>query len=128
MERRWRSPPESERPRSPTRVARPSLWRETKSDACASSSAAFDFVVGRVGIADAQIFLDRAREQHRLLKHDADIAAQREQREVADVDAVDLHRALVGIEDAMQQAERRRFARAGRADERDRLAGPAPRS
>ena len=33
-------------------------------------------------------------------------------------------RPSVGIEHAMQQAERRRFARAGRADERDGLAGP----
>ena len=30
-----------------------------------------------------------------------------------------------GIEDAMQKAERRRFARAGRADQRDRLVPPA---
>ena len=90
--------------------------------ACARSSASVDLLRRRVRLADAQILLDRSRKQHRLLEHDADIAAQRDERHVADVDAVDQHAAAVGIEDAMQQAERRRFARSGRADERDRLA------
>ena len=50
-----------------------------------------DFHLRRVRLADAQIFLDRAREQHRLLKHHADVAAQRGDVHLVDVDAVDGH-------------------------------------
>ena len=66
-----------------------------------------DLLVRRVRIADSQIFLDRSRKQHRLLKDDADVAAKRAQSEFADVDAVDFHRAAVWIEGPMQEPERR---------------------
>ena len=45
------------------------------------------------------------------------------ERAVADVDAVDLDEAGLRIEGAMQQRQRRRFAAAGRPDQRDGLAG-----
>ena len=82
-----------------------------------------DFGVAGVRLADAQILGDRAVEQQRFLKHHADIAAQARQREVADIDAVDLDRAGLRIEGAMQQRERGRFAAAGRADQSDAFAG-----
>jgi hypothetical protein len=39
IERRWRSPPDSARPRSPTLPASPSGWRAISSVACARSAA-----------------------------------------------------------------------------------------
>ena len=82
-----------------------------------------DLVGGGVRLADAQVFIDRSRKQHGLLKHDPDVGAKRGERIFANVDAVDRHAAMRGIEDAMQQAERRRFAGAGRADKGDGFAG-----
>ena len=45
------------------------------------------------------------------------------QRQVADVDAVDQDAPLRRVEDAVQEAQRRRFARSRRADQRHGLAG-----
>ncbi len=50
-------------------------------------------------------------------------AAQRGQRHVADVDAVDRDAAGVDFVEARQQRAERRLAGARRPDERDRLAG-----
>ena len=75
----------------------------------------------RIGPADAQILRDRSVEQQTLLEHHADIAAQCRKLEGADVAAVDLDRARLRIEAAVQQRQRRGLARAGRADERDGL-------
>src|SRR5208283_3214606 len=84
-----------------------------------------DVDLGRrgVGLADAQILLDRAGEQHRLLKNDADVAAKRLELDVADVAPVDGHPAFDRIENAMQKPERRRLPRARGANERDCFAG-----
>ena len=90
-----------------------------KSSACARAAASRISCVGRVRLADAQVLGDRAVEQQHFLEHDADIATQRRQLEAADVHAVDLDRARLRIEHAMQQRQRGRFAAAGRADQRD---------
>src|SRR4051812_14424613 len=45
-------------------------------------------LVGGIRAADLEVLADRAREQHRLLEHDADVAAERCQADVADVVAV----------------------------------------
>jgi hypothetical protein len=58
---------------------------------------------------DLQVLADRAGEQHRLLEHDADIAPERGEADVADVLAVEPDRARLRIEGAVQQAERRRL-------------------
>ncbi len=76
-----------------------------------------------VGLADDQVLLDRPVEQQRLLKHHADVVAQARKLDAANVHPVDLDDARLRIEGAVQQRERRRFAGAGRADQRDRLAG-----
>ena len=81
------------------------------------------FLLGRVRLADAQIVGDRAVEQQRLLEHHADIPPQRRQLQAADIHAVDLDEAGLRVERAMQQRDRGRFAGAGRADQRDGLAG-----
>ena len=80
-----------------------------------------DLLRARIRLADAQVLLDGTGKQHRLLKHDADVPPQRLERHVADVHVIDRDGAGVGIEHAVQQAERRRLARAGRAHERDGL-------
>ena len=72
---------------------------------------------------DAQVLGDRAVEQQHLLEHHADIPPQRRQLQRADIHAVDLDDAGLRIEGAMQQRDRGRFAGAGRADQRDGLAG-----
>ena len=82
-----------------------------------------DFGVGGVRLADAQVFRDRAVEQQRLLEHDADIAAQPDQPEIADIGAVDRDGARLRIERAIEQRQRRRLAAAGRPDQRDAVAG-----
>ena len=81
--------------------------------------------LGGVRLADAQILRDRAVEQQRLLKDDADVSPQRCQRDPAHVHAVDPDEAGLRIEGAMQQRNRCRLAGAGCADQRDSLAGSA---
>ena len=78
--------------------------------------------VGRAEPAVADVVADRRREQQRLLRHDADLAAQRGQRDVADVDAVDGDPPGGDVVEPGEQVEHRRLAGAGLADERDLLA------
>ena len=56
-----------------------------------------------------------------LLRHVADLVAQRLQLVVAHVDAVDEHLALRGVVETRHEVDEGRFAGAGRADERHRL-------
>ncbi len=58
-----------------------------------------------------------------MLRDEADAAPQRLRVEFAHVDAVDAHRAGRHVEQSRDEAEHRRLARTGRADERDALAG-----
>lgn len=82
-----------------------------------------DLLVGGVGIADPQVLRDRAVEQQRLLEHDADLATQAGEGDVADIGAVDGDVAGLRIVDAMQDRQRRRFAGTGAADQRYGVAG-----
>ena len=60
------------------------------SSACAARAAAARIVrVGRVGARVGDVLAHRAAEQRRLLRHDADRAAQVAERELAHVDAVE---------------------------------------
>ncbi len=81
------------------------------------------FLVGGVRLADAEVVGERAVEQQRLLEHHADVPPQRGQLQAADIHAVDLDDAGLRVEGAVQKRDRRRFAGAGRADQRDGLAG-----
>ena len=103
---RWRSPPERLRPRSPTGAV--DVGDEI---GLGERQRAGDLGGVGVGLADAQVVLDRAGEQIGLLQHDADIGAQARQRHVPDVDPVDGDAAGLRVEGAMQQRQRRRFAR-----------------
>ena len=77
---------------------------------------------GRVGPAERDVGGDRVGEEERVLEHHADAAAQRLERRVAHVDAVDRDRAGVHVVEARQQEPDGRLARTRAADERDRLA------
>ena len=75
---RWRSPPESWAPRSPScRLVALRAAREMKSWALAALRRRDDLVLGRLEPAVADVLGDRAREEQRLLEHDADLRAQR---------------------------------------------------
>ena len=62
-------------------------------------------------------------EQKRLLQDEGDLLAQALESHVADVLPVEQHAAGPGVEEARQQPGQGRLARAGRADEGERLAG-----
>ena len=81
-----------------------------------------DLLARRVGPAEADVGGDRVGEEERVLEHHADVAAQRVEVNVANVDAVDRDPARVHVVEARQHQRDRRLARARAADERDRLA------
>ena len=84
---RWRSPPDSAAALADARFEPSGLARDEVGPAPASRRR--ELVIGRIRRADAQILRDRAVEQHRLLKDDADIAAEPGERHLADIHAVD---------------------------------------
>ena len=79
--------------------------------------------VGGVRPAVGDVLADGAAEQGGLLQHDADLPAQRLQRGVADVGAVDGDAAGGDVVEARDQVDDRALARPGRADDRQGLGG-----
>ena len=71
--------------------------------------------------AERDVVGQRVGEEERLLRHEADRAAEDRERDVAHVDAVDEDGAARRIVQPREQADERRLAGAGRADERDGL-------
>ena len=107
-------------------VARPSLWLATKSSACARASAC---AISAALASSLPIFRFSSIERANNIgswKTTPILRRKSGERHVADVDSIDLDLPSLRVEDAMQEAERRRLAGAGSADERDR-SGPAPR-
>ncbi len=82
-----------------------------------------DLLLGGVGPAEGDVLADGGGEEGRLLQHDPDLLAQRLQRHVADVVAVDGDAAVGGVIEARDQVDDRGLARAGRAQQGDHLAG-----
>ena len=82
-----------------------------------------DFGVGGVEPAVAQVVGDRAGKEHGILQHDADALAQRPDLVAVHVDAVDEHASGRCVVEPRNQADERRLAGAGQADERHHLAG-----
>ena len=119
---RWRWPPESRAPRSPTTVSQPCGWASTISRAFASRRAASTRSSRHLAEAVGDVLADRALEEHRLLRHDRHEPAERAQVELLHVDAVEQHPAAGRPQEAEHEVEERRLARARRAHERDRLA------
>ncbi len=80
---------------------------------------ALDLGVAHLRAAERDVLAHGRREEERILRDDADLAAQRGERDVAHVDAVDEHAARVDVVEARHERGERRLARAGVADERD---------
>jgi hypothetical protein len=60
----------------------------------------FELIFGRIGLAEAQIVLDRAVEQIGVLMHHGDLAAQRVGIESAHILAADPHHSRLRVEEA----------------------------
>ncbi len=80
-------------------------------------------LVGELGQSEGDVLAHGRGEEERLLRDDADLAAQRAQRHVADVDAVERDAAGRHVVEARHERGERRLAGAGVADQRDRGAG-----
>ena len=116
-------PPDSFTPRSPVGVSRPSGRERTNSSSDARRSALHDVLVGRAQPPIGDVFANGRSEQEHVLLHDADLAAQRGLRHVADVDAVDGDAAGRHVVEARQQRADRRLAGSRSADEGHSLSG-----
>ena len=82
-----------------------------------------DFLVAGADAAVADVFHRVFGEDHCVLRHDADGAAQGMQIQILDVHAVEQDVAALRIVEAQHQLEQRGLAGAGRADDGDRFAG-----
>ena len=87
--RSWRSPDDSDTPRSWTSVSTPSGSRVDELGEPDALHRLVDLVVGGVGPGEGDVVAHGAREQERLLRDDAELAAQRVDAHVAQVVAVD---------------------------------------
>ena len=81
-----------------------------------------DLRIGRQHRAVGDIVPNRCREQEHVLLHDADVASQRLERDVANVDAIDQDPASGGVVETRQQVHDGALAAPGRAQEGDDLA------
>ena len=79
-------------------------------------------LVGGLRPAVAQVRPGIGREDHRLLRHEADPGAKRHRVEIAQIGAVQQDRAGARVVEAHQQLEHAGLAGAGRTDQGDRLA------
>ncbi len=68
------------------------------------------FRIAGTGAAEADVFHGIGREDHGVLRHDADRIAQILQGQVADVHAIEPDAALLRIVEAQQQLEQRGLA------------------
>ena len=80
METRWRWPPESFTPRSPTMVSYPFSKFSANSSTRAMRQASQDLLLGRVGPREGDVLADGAVEQERVLQHHAELRAVAESR------------------------------------------------
>ena len=77
----------------------------------------------RAEAAERDVVGDGIVKQRRILRDERHVAAQVAADDIAHVQLVDPHRAGGHVIEAHEQVEHRRLARAGRADEGDRLTG-----
>ena len=86
-----------------------------------SSSEASPSFASRYAVGD--VFADGVAEKECFLRNEADVAAQGVERELADGAAVDEDGAGLGVVDARDQVDQRRFAGAGGPDDGEAGAG-----
>ena len=115
----WRSPAERPAPPSRTSWSRPPESRAaTRSTPTAAAAAATSSSVAS-GFAKRMFDAIVPLKRNGILQHDAELAAVRAELDVAQVGAVDAHRALVGVVVAADEPRERRLAVARLADERE---------
>ena len=88
-----------------------------------SPSRSFDLSLGRGGAAIGDIGLDSVREQEAVFEHDADLATQGVEADIAYVDAVDLDRPLLNVVEAGQEQPDGRLPRTRGPHQGHRLSG-----
>src|SRR5205085_8586944 len=74
----------------------------------------------RLGVPEADVLAHGRREEERILRDDADRAAERAQLHVADIDAVELDVAHLHVVEARHERRERRLPGARVPDQRDR--------
>src|SRR6202040_1153118 len=81
--------------------------------------------VGRAWFSHQKIFADRAVEKKTFLRHQTDVLPQRANAVFADLLSIDKNPAIALFQfvKTREQTRERRFARPGRADQRNRFAG-----
>ena len=119
----WRSPDDSDTPRSCTQRVDPFGQVRDQLVETDAVHGLHHLVVGRVGPRERDVVAHGAREEERLLRHDAELAAERLDGHVAQVEAVDAHAPRGRVVEARDELGDGRLPRAGRPDERHRLAG-----
>ena len=82
-----------------------------------------DFFERRIGLAEGDVFADRAAEQKDILRHDADLRAQAAERHLAEIVAIQINPPFIRQVHAQQQIGEGRLACAAASDQRDGLAG-----
>jgi len=123
IDTRWRSPPERRAPPSPMTVSNPCGRLVMKSRAWAAGRRPDQFLLAAVKIAVGDVVADGVVEEDRLLGDHRDLAPERLEGDIADVDAVDQDRPLPEVEEAGDQVGQGRLAAAARADDGQGLAG-----
>ena len=82
-----------------------------------------DLLVGRVGLSEAQVLAHGRVKQVRLLADDANEIRERREGDVLDVNAVDAHRAALGVVEACHEIAERGLARSRLSHDRRARAG-----
>jgi hypothetical protein len=124
MASRCRCPPETLVPPCEMGASSPPSISRTKPSAWAMSSARHSLVLGGVRLAVLQVAADRAGKQVRPLRHQPDVPPQQVRVQLADVHAVDPHRAAGGVEQPRHEVHQGGLAGPGAADDRRRLPRP----
>ena len=96
--------------------------------ALAARHAASSSTCVALGLGDAQVVGDAAIEEVRVLRDDRHLPAQHVQRQLAQVVTVEQHPPLLRIDEAQQQIDERRLARAARPTTPERLTGSRART
>ena len=123
MAMRWRCPPDSLVPCSPTMVSYPSGSSQMNSCAPASLAASIMASTCKAGLDQGDVVADGAVEQDVFLQDHADLAAQRCGIDHGNILSIDQHPAPVRHIETLDQLGERAFAGTGTADDADHLAG-----
>ena len=119
---RWRWPPERLAPRSPTWVSSTVGQLLDEAGALRDVQRAPDALVVVLD-TEGDVAADGVVEHEGLLRHERGDVADAATAHLAQVDAVDEHRARVGVDEPHDEVGQRRLAAAGGSDDRDRRSG-----